>query len=227
MPFEHNIVVGTNIEDAWRNAMWCCIRNGYLYRVAKGSYEGQLRKQLDYVTVRVLDPWKRPLAASTPEGSAIPSPTSEDKIWSYFNEYIIGDQKEEGEDYTYGQYIAPQLSKAVDILNSSKGDTNQSCITIGDQDSINLNSPPCLKVVSFKVVNGFLQMAVYFRSWDLFAGLPENLGGLQLLKEYVLCQLKFNVKDGPIVAFSDGLHLYEQYFPLANALNADKIEIEE
>lgn len=142
MPFEHNIVIGTNIEDAWRNAMWCCIRNGYLYRVAKGSYEGQLRKQLDYVAVRILDPWKRPLAASTPEGSAIPSPTSEDKIWSYFNEYIIGDQKEEGEDYTYGQYIAPQLPKAVDMLNFSKGDTNQSCITIGDQGSINLNSPP-------------------------------------------------------------------------------------
>jgi thymidylate synthase len=66
-------------------------------------------------------------------------------------------------------------------------------------------------------------MGLFFRSWDLFTGLPENLGGLQLLKEYVLAQLEFQVQDGPIVAFSDGLHLYEMYFNLVNVLNVDKI----
>ena len=37
--------------------------------------------------------------------------------------------------------------------------------------------------------------------------------------------MDFDVQDGPIVAYSDGLHLYEQYFPLVNALNVDKIKI--
>ena len=70
-------------------------------------------------------------------------------------------------------------------------------------------------------------MCLYFRSWDMYAGFPENLGGLQLLKEYALSYLEdfFPVVDGEIIAFSDGLHLYEQYFDLANKLNVDKIQI--
>jgi hypothetical protein len=43
----------------------------------------------------------------------------------------------------------------------------------------------------------------------------------------VLTHLTFPVEDGPIVAFSDGLHVYEQYFALVNALNVDKITIPE
>ena len=120
-------------------------------------------------------------------------------------------------------YIAPQLPRAVELLNKSQGNTNQAAITIGDTSSINQDDPPCLKVITFKVVNGLLQMGLFFRSWDLFTGLPENLGGLQLLKEYVLAQLDFEVQDGPIVAFSDGLHIYEMYFQLVNILNVDKI----
>ncbi|MEW5920117.1 MAG: thymidylate synthase [Bacillota bacterium] len=224
MIFQHNYIEGRTIEDVWRDAMWCCIRSGYAYRVEVGSYAGQIRKQLDYVVIRVLEPNIRPLSVRTPEACGFAAPTSEDKIWKYFSEYIIGTEKSPNEDYTYGQFIAPQIPRAVALLNDSSGNTNQACIQIGDAHSIYLNDPPCLRVITFKVVNGMLQLSVFFRSWDLFAGLPENLGGLQLLKEYILAQLSFEVQDGPIVAYSDGLHIYEQYFPLVNVLNIDKIE---
>lgn len=223
MIFQHNYVEGRTIEDVWRDAMWCCIRNGYDYRVEVGSYAGQSRKQLDYAVLRVMEPSTRPLSVGTPEACAFAAPTSEDKIWCYFSQYIIGTEKSPNEDYTYGQYIAPQLPRAVELLNAAAGNTNQACIQIGDANSINQSDPPCLRVITFKVVNGMLQLSVFFRSWDLFAGLPENLGGLQLLKEYVLAQLTFPVQDGPIVAYSDGLHIYEQYFPLVNTLNIDKL----
>lgn len=222
--FEHNYIEGRTIEDVWRDAMWCCVRNGYAYRVEVGSYEGQLRKQLDYAVLRVLEPYARPLSVQTPESCGFPAPTSEDKIWSYFSHYIVGSEKSSNEDYTYGEFIAPQIPRAVGLLNDAAGNTNQACIQIGNENSINLNDPPCLRVLTFKVVDGLLQLSVFFRSWDLFAGLPENLGGLQLLKEYVLAQLNFPVQDGPIVAYSDGLHIYEQYFSLVNALNIDKID---
>ena len=71
-------------------------------------------------------------------------------------------------------------------------------------------------------------MTVYFRSWDLYAGLPENLGGLQRLKEIVLAYLQaaeMQVEDGKIVAFSDGLHLYDQYFQIVDTLNVDKVQV--
>ncbi len=223
MLFEHNVVEGKTIEDAWRDIMWCCVRNGYDYPVQGGSYVGQIRRQLDYAVVRILEPWTRPLAVRTPEGCGIPSPTSDDKIEDYFMHYIIGTEKSEQEDYTYGQYIAPQAQQAVDLLNQAGGNTNQAAIIVGEPGSILQEDPPCLRVVTFKVVKGKLQMGLFFRSWDLFAGLPENLGGLQLFKEYVLSFLEFPVEDGPIVAFSDGLHIYEQYFSLVNVLNVDKI----
>ncbi len=141
----------------------------------------------------------------------------------------MGEEKSENEDYTYGQYIAPAVIPIIKLLNQSKGDTNQAAINIGGPDSIYLDCPPCLRVITFKVIQmdnqKKLQMSLFFRSWDLFAGMPENLGGLQLLKEYILMHMDFDVQDGPIVAYSDGLHLYEQYFPLVNVLNVDKIKI--
>lgn len=224
MIFEHNYIEGRTIEDVWRDALWCCVRNGYAYKIEGGSYQGQIRKQLDYAVLRVIEPFARPLSVRTPEACGFAPPTSEEKIWSYFNDYIIGTEKSTNEDYTYGEFIAPQIPMAVELLNSAGGNTNQACIQIGNENSINLSDPPCLRVLTFKVVDGLLQLSVFFRSWDLFAGLPENLGGLQLLKEYVLAQLTFPVQDGPIVAYSDGLHIYEQYFSLVNALNIDKID---
>ncbi len=225
MLFFGNFVRGRTIEDVWRDAMWCCVRNGIDYTVKAGSYVGQIRRQLPYVSILIEEPQTRPLAVRTPEGCGIPAPTDEDKINSYFLDYIIGSQKAANEDYTYGMYISGQIAKAIELLNSSGGNTNQATVTVGEPASICQGDPPCLRVISFKVVAGKLQMTVYFRSWDLFSGLPENLGGLQLLKEYVLAHLTFPVEDGPIVAFSDGLHVYEQYFPLVNALNVDKIAI--
>ncbi len=221
MIFENNYLEATDINDAWRNLMWMCVRNGYDYVVEKGSYEGQIRRQLDYVTVKITEPWKRPFTPFVPEG--MPPPTSDDKIEKYFMEYIVGVHKSDNEDYTYAEFIRPQMYRAIEILNESNGNSNQACITIGDPSSIFLKDPPCLRTITFKVANGKLNMSVFFRSWDLFCGFPENIGGLQLFKEFILAHLDFDVKDGSIFAFSDGLHLYQQYFPLVNTLCVDKI----
>ena len=210
------------IEQAWRMTLWACARYGYGYRVEKGSYEGQLRKQLNHLVVLIEEPYTRPLAVRLPENLGIPAPTSEEKIQTYFYEYLATDTKEEKEDYTYGQYISLQLPRVIELLNRSRGNTNQACMTIGDQNSINLDDPPCLRVVDLKVVDGKLQMSLFFRSWDIFVGFPENIGGLQLLKEYILMHLDFPVEDGPIIAYSSGAHIYEQYFPIVNMLNAHK-----
>ena len=136
-------------------------------------------------------------------------------------EYIMSGQIHGREDYTYGSYIEPQLSYIIEKLIQSKGDTNQATISVGDREAAKLADPPCLRTVDFKVVNGYLNMALFFRSWDLFCGLPENLGGLQMLKEYVLANIEneFPVLDGKIIAYSAGLHLYEQYFDLVKMLN--------
>lgn len=51
-----------------------------------------------------------------------------------------------------------------------------------------------------------LTVSVYFRSWDLWAGLPTNLGGIELLKQYVASEC--GLVNGPMYAYSSGLHIY-------------------
>jgi len=225
--FDFNCVRGYDINEVWRDAMWLCIKNGYDFVVEKGSYEGQIRKQLDSVFITITNPETRPLAPILPAG--IPAPTDEKKIESYFVNQIMGSEKAENEEYTYGEFITTQIDRIIDLLIVSKGNTNQATICIGNSETTFLPDPPCLRSISFKVVNGKLNMTLYFRSWDLYSGFPENLGGLQLLKDYVLDSIcgYFPVVDGSIFAYSDGLHIYEQYFDLVNQLNVDKININE
>ena len=219
------IVIGKDLNDAWRNTMWECVKHGYNYTVKKGSYEGQIRKQLQHLMIIVEEPYKRPFKFYTPP--TIPEPTDEAKIHQYFYDYLITDTKCDHEDYTYGEMISLQINDVIQILNDSQGHTNQACMNIGGVDNIKMDDPPCLRVVDFKVVEGKLNVNVFFRSWDLFTGLPENLGGIQLLKEYVSLHLNFPHEDGKLIAYSSGAHLYEMYFPIVNALNTTQIEIKE
>lgn len=212
------IVNAIDINDAWRNTMWSCLRHGQDYTIKKGSYIGQIRRQLTGLYLHIDYPGKRPIIFYTPPG--IPQPTNEKKIEEYFYNYIITDTKCNMEDYTYGQFIEPQVPKIIHILNEAQGKTNQATINIGGESNIDMEDPPCLRVIDFKIVNEELILSAFFRSWDIFTGLPENLGGLQLLKEYILMHLNFPIKDGPMIIYSSGAHLYEMYFPIINQMNA-------
>jgi hypothetical protein len=223
--FEANYVEGRRIDDAWRDVMWLCIKNGNDFVVKGGSYMGQIRRQLPFVTLRIKNPGERPLSPFMPPN--FPPPTSDEEIAKYFADYLMDDKLLPNEQYRYSSWIKPQLPYMIDLLKKSKGNTNQACISVGDSNSVKMADPPCLRKVSFNVVDSRLQMTVVFRSWDLVSGLPQNLGGLQLLKEYVLCELdELLIKDGDLVAFSNGLHIYEQYFEIANCLNSDKIRVQ-
>jgi len=51
-----------------------------------------------------------------------------------------------------------------------------------------------------------LTLSCYFRSWDLWAGFPVNLGGLELLKQYVAQET--GLENGSMYCYSSGLHIY-------------------
>lgn len=219
------MVIGTDLNDAWRNALWECVKFGHEYQIEKGSYKGEYRKQLDSLALLVQEPYKRPFRFYTPPG--IPEPTDEDKINKYFYDYLVCMDKQDNEDYTYGMYIGCQITKAIDILNEARGKTNQASINIGGTENIDMEDPPCLRTIDFKVIDNKLILSGYFRSWDLFAALPENLGGLQLLKEYVGLHLSFDYEDGPMYIYSSGAHVYSMYYPIVNQLNVHQLELKE
>ncbi len=80
-------------------------------------------------------------------------------------------------------------------------------MSVGSRNSIYLKDPQCLRVVDTRIRYGNLHFILYLRSLDLWAGFPTNLGGLQLLKEYMAKEI--GVADGEMICLSKGLHLYE------------------
>jgi thymidylate synthase len=87
---------------------------------------------------------------------------------------------------------------------------------------IKLVDPPCLRIIDTRIRYGKLHFMIYFRSWDLWAGLPSNLAGLQLLKEYMASEI--GVEDGEIIACSKGLHLYEYVWEFAQTRTRKVVE---
>lgn len=116
----------------------------------------------------------------------------------------------------YHLEIATNIDLVKEVIRMYKEDgfgTNQAIMEIAMPTDIMLNDPPCLRSIDTRIRYGKLHFMAYFRSWDLWGGLPVNLGGLQLLKEYMA--LEIGVEDGDLIAASKGLHLYDDVWELA------------
>ena len=123
--------------------------------------------------------------------------------------------RKKGEQYTYGQYLEKQIAEVINMYKKDGYNTNQAYMLVGDEKSITLNDPPCLRGIDTRIQDGRLHFFVYFRSWDLWAGFPSNLAAIQMLKEYMADEI--GVDDGEIIAMSKGLHLYKYSWEQARA----------
>jgi thymidylate synthase len=205
-----SIIDTRDLAEAWFLCLRKTLTEGYEYKIDRGSYAGQRRKELDFVIVQVRNPGTRPLVPTVPQG--VPPPTSMEYVESYLP-YLMTAHKGEGEQYTYGQYLEKQIPKVIEMYKEDGFNTNQAYMAVGDDQSINLPDPPCLRGIDTRIREGRLHFIVYFRSWDLWAGFPSNLAAIQLLKEYMASEI--GVDDGELIASSKGLHLYEYAWELA------------
>jgi len=83
---------------------------------------------------------------------------------------------------------------------------NQMVLQVAHPSDMTLLDPPCLRSIDTRIQDGRLNFIVYFRSWDLWGGLPANLAGIQNLKNYMAAEI--GVDDGEMMVESKGLHLY-------------------
>jgi len=199
-----------DLAEAWFLCLRQVLVDGYEYRVDRGSYTGQRRKELDFVVVQVRYPGSAPLIPDVPLG--VPPPTTMEYIENYLP-YLMTAHKADSEQYTYGQYLEMQITEVIRMYREDGHNTNQAFMAVGDNQSIFLADPPCLRAIDTRVRDNRLHFYVYFRSWDLWAGFPSNLAAIQLLKEYIAGEI--GVDDGEIIALSKGLHLYEYSWELA------------
>ena len=203
-------IIARDLSEAWFLCLRKTLTEGYEYKIERGSYAGQRRKELDFVVVQIKNPGTRPLVPDVPQG--VPSPTSMEYIENYLP-YLMTAHKAEGEQYTYGQYLEKQISEVIRMYKEDGYNTNQAFMAVGDSQSIFLSDPPCLRGIDTRIRDNKLNFVVYFRSWDLWAGFPSNLAAIQLLKEYMSSEI--GVDDGEIIAMSKGMHLYEYSWELA------------
>jgi thymidylate synthase len=205
-----SVIEARDLSEAWFLCLRKTLTEGYEYKIDRGSYAGQRRKELDFVVVQVMNPGTRPLIPSTPQG--VPPPTSMEYVESYLP-YLMTAHKGEGEQYTYGQYLEKQIPQVIKMYKEDGYNTNQAFMAVGDDKSISLTDPPCLRAIDTRIRDNKLHFIVYFRSWDLWAGFPSNLAAIQLLKEYMAGEI--GVYDGELIAMSKGMHLYEYAWELA------------
>ena len=205
-----SIIEARDLSEAWFLCLRRGLTEGYEYKIERGSYAGQIRRELDFVTVQVKHPGTRPLVPEVPQG--VPSPSTMEYVESYLP-YLMTAHQRAGEQYTYGQYLEKQIDEVIRMYREDGYNTNQAYMAVGDSQSLYLADPPCLRLIDTRVREGKLNFVVYFRSWDLWAGFPSNLAAIQLLKEYMACEI--GVDDGELIASSKGLHLYEYAWELA------------
>jgi len=207
-----SVIEARDLSEAWFLCLGKTLTEGYEYKIERGSYTGERRKELDFVIVHVKNPGTKPLIPDVPQG--VPSPTTMEYVENYLP-YLMTGHKAEGEQYTYGQYLEKQIPAVIRMYKEDGYNTNQAFMAVGDDRSIFLSDPPCLRAIDTRIRDNKLNFAVYFRSWDLWAGFPSNLAAIQILKEYMASEI--GVDDGELLASSKGLHLYEYAWELAKA----------
>ncbi len=208
-----SVIQARDLAEAWFLCLAKTLNTGYEYKIDRGSYAGQKRKEMDLAVVQIAYPGTRPLIPDVPQG--VPPPSTMEYVESYLP-YLMTAHKKEGEQYTYGQFLEKQIAKVIKMYKEQGFNTNQAYMAVGNEDSIDMPDPPCLRMIDTRVRDGKLNFVVYFRSWDLWAGFPSNLAAIQLLKEYMASEI--GVGDGEIIAMSKGLHLYEYAWDLAKAV---------
>ncbi len=224
-----------DLDDAWFQCLSTILDKGHIYTIDRGSYKGQKRLEFDFVSIRVKKP-SHQIIPIIPEGMSIPPPTDMNYINSYLS-YLLTGQKTKTEDYTYGERLVDpkvrieektdgensmireislncnQIEEVINLYKTHGHGTNQAVMEIGMPSDIKLIDPPCLRIIDTRIRYGKLHFILYFRSWDLWGGFPSNLGGLQLVKNYMAEEI--GVGDGEIIAVSKGLHLYDYSWELA------------
>jgi thymidylate synthase len=201
-----------DLPDAWFQCVYQILDEGRTYTIDRGSFEGQQRLEFDYLTVHIKFPGTRPLLPDIPPSLGIPNPVAADYLDQYLP-YLMTSVKREGEEYTYGEYLEPQIDEVIRMYREDGHGTNQAYMTVGDPRTIYAHDPPCLRGIDTRIKDNALHFITYFRSWDLWNGFPANLGAIQLLKEYMAENI--GVDDGEIIAASKGLHLYDYVWELA------------
>ena len=105
-----------------------------------------------------------------------------------------------------GHIYLNQIEWVIKTYRQHGNRNNQMVLQVANPTDLTLLDPPCLRSIDTRIQDETLHFIVYFRSWDLWGGMPANLAAIQNLKDYMAGEI--GVKDGEMIVESKGLHLY-------------------
>lgn len=230
-------VEARDLPDAWFQLIYKLVGEdlGFKYVIDRGSYEGSMRHEFDFVTVYIKFPHVEPLIPQIPPQYGIPDPVTPGYIEEYLP-YLMTPKKEPGEQYTYGERLSgatwlegdtywesnsvskrflDQIEYWIAVMQKTPG-TNQAVLQVAQPSDALLSDPPCLRHIDMRIRDGVLIFYPYFRSWDLYNGFPANLAAISHLQRHMATEI--GVEAGPMIASSKGLHLYKYVWEFAEML---------
>ena len=203
-------VIAENLPEAWELSL---VRLAEVGRVIDTEYG---EKSIDAPAVIVVkDPFAEPrvhlrgIVAGSIKG-----------LLEYVDEVVKGihDHLVEKFEYTYHErlfsYKLPnntvinQIEKAIEKLRKAPYSRRAQAITWQPWKDPELDHPPCLQRVWFRVVDGRLVMHVHMRSNDAFKAAYMNMYAFTELQKYVAQQL--GVEVGYYMHIADSYHVYER-----------------
>jgi thymidylate synthase len=129
--------------------------------------------------------------------------------WWNSDNFDIIDKKEIDDKIIFeenGKLYLNQIELIIDTYKKSGHRNNQMVLQVAHPTDSLLKDPPCLRHIDTRIQDDKLHFDIYFRSWDLWGGLPANLPGIQALQDYMAGEI--GVKTGEMIVESKGLHLY-------------------
>lgn len=221
---KHIKIEAFDVPDAWFQAVSRIWNEGEIFEVGHGS-ECTETKKLD-VTIHIKHPENQPLVADK-------APTDMKHVQEYALTYLwtdfLGDP-EHPHPYTYGWRLRHPIDQVQKVINAILLDARnrQLTMTIRIPEDVDNPEPPCLTFLDFEVINGKVNMTGYFRSWDAYAGLPENIAGLYLFLKAVVNELNEHLsptsqlETGEIILHSKNCHIYKRQYKLVESMFAQE-----
>ena len=86
---------GTNLPDCWHQTLYEAIKVGRDFKIDRGSYTGQVRKEFDYITIHSHCPGTGELLPKLNPALKLDDPCAQDFLDQYLPYLMTGEEKKE------------------------------------------------------------------------------------------------------------------------------------
>jgi thymidylate synthase len=213
---KHVTIEAFDCPDAWFQTVSKIWNEGEIFIVGHGS-ECTETKKLD-VTIHIKRPEYLPLVADK-------APTDMKHVQEYGLTYLWTDFLGE-HPYTYGWRLQHPINQIQSLINAILLDerNRQLTMTIRIPEDVINPEPPCLTMIDIEVLNSKVNLTSYFRSWDAYAGLPENIAGLWIFLDAFVKEINEHLsatsqlQTGEMILHSKNCHIYKRQYNLVKEL---------